>query len=209
MLQNRVNPEGQIIKTSARGAWMGNRGQLHDSGQQVLRQFKLKAWLICLLEFKDRKRPVMAPNRYTELFFLDEATAYAAGHRPCFECRRADYERFKSYWIKRNPENGFNEKTSIKLIDAILQSERINANGDKLTYEDKIANLPDGTFIRLQNEGYLLYKQQVYRWTPFGYEAGKSFSGAERVTVLTPKSTVNAFKAGLLPQMNLRNQLQI
>jgi hypothetical protein len=95
------------------------------------------------------------------------------------------------------------------LIDAILQSERINANGDKLTYEDKIANLPDGTFIRLQNEGYLLYKQQVYRWTPFGYEAGKSFSGAERVTVLTPKSTVNAFKAGLLPQMNLRNQLQI
>src|ERR1700760_1777025 len=104
MLQNRVDPEGNIIRTSARGSWMGNRGIIHDEQQNVLRAFKLKAWITCVLAFKGRKRPVMAPNRYTELFFLDEATAFSAGHRPCFECRRQDAGRFKSLWIKANPE---------------------------------------------------------------------------------------------------------
>ncbi|MEO8821838.1 MAG: hypothetical protein ABI267_08810 [Ginsengibacter sp.] len=96
MLQNRVDPFGNIIKTTARGSWMGNRGILHNDQQQVLRPFKLKAWITCKLEFNGRKRPVMAPHRYTGLFFLDEATSFAAGHRPCFECRRQDYHKFKT-----------------------------------------------------------------------------------------------------------------
>src|ERR1700743_3660322 len=102
MLQNRVDPQGNIIKTTARGAWMGNRGQLHNEQRQIVRPFKLKAWLTCLLQFNGRKREVMSPQRYTELFFLDEATAFAAGHRPCFECRRKDYDLFKSFWLQGN-----------------------------------------------------------------------------------------------------------
>ena len=128
MLQNRVDPFGQIIKTTAKGAWMGNRGILHNDEQQVLRPFKLKAWLTCNLQFRGRKRQVMAPNRYTELFFMDEATSFAAGHRPCFECRRIDYNHFKTLWLKGNPEYEFNEKTSIQKIDAILHQERMDKN---------------------------------------------------------------------------------
>src|SRR3978361_1384995 len=116
MLQNRVDPFGNIINTSARGALMGNRGLLHNDKQTLVRTFKLKAWITCKLEFKERKRTVMAPNQYTELFFLDEATSFAAGHRPCFECRREDYNRFKTNWLKGNPEYSFNGKTSIKEI---------------------------------------------------------------------------------------------
>ncbi len=149
MLQNRVDPKGNIIKTTARGNWMGNRGQLHDKGKDIKRPFKLKAWLICVLEFKDRKRQVMSPNLYTELFFLDEATAFAAGHRPCFECRRKNYDHFKSCWLKGNPEYGFNKDTSIQAIDNILHKERIDPNGDKVTFLEKLNNLPHGTFILL------------------------------------------------------------
>src|ERR1700744_1539959 len=147
MLQNRVDPSGNIITTSARGAWMGNRGQLHDEHQHILRPFKLKAWLICLLRFKDRQRQVMAPNRYTELFFLDEATAFAAGHRPCFECRRKDYNRFKAFWITGNRKPGFDLNTSINEIDKLLHKERIGRKGEKITYKEKVKNLPDGVFI--------------------------------------------------------------
>lgn len=196
MLQNRVDPSGNIISTSARGTWMGNRGQLHNAGKHILRPFKLKAWIICLLKFKDRHRQVMTPNLYTELFFMDEATAFAAGHRPCFECRKEDYNRFKSSWIKGNPEYGFNEKTSIREIDTIIHTERIDRNGNKVTFEADINELPDGTFILIEGEPYLLKGQEIYHWTPFGYGEGIPLPVTEKVTVLTPKSTINAFRAG-------------
>ncbi|HEV2353312.1 MAG TPA: hypothetical protein VGR89_03670 [Puia sp.] len=102
MLQNRVDPRGSLIKTTARGAWMGNRGVIHDGQRNIIRPWKLKAWLTCQLVFKDRHRQVMAPDRYTELFFLDEATAFSAGHRPCAECRRSAFNRFKMAWIVAN-----------------------------------------------------------------------------------------------------------
>ena len=108
-MQNRVNPYGKIIETEARGAWMGNRGLLHNENKEIVRPYKLKAWITCLLQFKGRQREIMSPNRYTELFFLDEATALAAGHRPCFECRKEDYNKFKSLWIKGNPGCNFSE----------------------------------------------------------------------------------------------------
>jgi len=201
MLQNRVDPSGNIISTSARGAWMGNRGQLHDAGKHILRPFKLKAWLICLLEFKERHRQVMAPNLYTELFFMDEATAFAAGHRPCFECRREAYNRFKSLWIKGNPEYGFNEKTSIREIDEIIHSERIDREGNKVTFEATISELPNGAFIQFDNQPYLLMGQYIYHWTPFGYDEGIPLPDLKKVTVLTPGSTINAFRAGYHPQI--------
>lgn len=203
MLQNRVDPSGNIISTSARGAWMGNRGQLHNDGKHILKPFKLKAWLICLLEFKGRHRQVMAPNLYTELFFMDEATAFAAGHRPCFECRREAYDRFKSLWIKGNPEYGFNKKTSIRDIDEIIHNERIDRKGNKVTFEAAINELPDGTFIQLDNHPYLLMGQRIYHWTPFGYDKGIPLPDLEKVTVLTPGSTINAFRAGYHPQIKI------
>lgn len=203
MLQNRVDPAGNLIKTKARGAWMGNRGLIHNPKQEVLRPFRLKAWITCLLEFKDRKRPVMAPNQYTELFFMDEATAYAAGHRPCFECRRADYNIFKDFWLKGNPGYGYDFKTSIQKIDDIMHAERITADKTKVTYEDNPGDLPDGTFILYNNEPYLLTGGLMYLWSPFGYGEGTSLPDVSKIEVLTPKSVVNAFRAGLRPQLGL------
>jgi hypothetical protein len=201
MLPNRVDPWGNIIKTSARGSWMGNRGVLHDEHQNILYPFKLKAWLICLLEFNGRQRQVMAPRRYTELFFLDEATAFSAGHRPCFECRRKDFNQFKACWVKGNPEYGFNEKTSIQKIDEILHQERIDRNGSKISYAGDIKNLPDGSFVIYDDKPALIANALIFPWSPFGYEKGIVLPRAEKVTVLTPRSVVNAFRAGYLPQM--------
>lgn len=201
MLQNRVNPQGNIIKTSARGAWLGNRGQLHGGGKTILRPFKHQAWIICLLQFKERHRQVMSPNLWTELFFLDEATAFAAGHRPCFECRREAANRFKAAWLKGNPEYGFDFKTAIGKIDEIIHAERIDRRGNKITFEADPGQLPDGTFIQLQNEAYLLKEETLYHWTPFGYEKGIPLPALTTVTVLTPNSTVKAFRAGYQSQM--------
>ena len=204
MLQNRVDPWGNIIKTSARGSWMGNRGLLHDEHQNLRRPFKLQAWLICLLEFKGRKRPVMAPRQYTELFFMDEATAFSAGHRPCFECRRKDYDQFKKLWIKANPEYGFNEKTSIRKIDEILHRERIDHTGLKITYTGTLKDLPDGTFVIYTDQPAVVVGLSVYPWTPFGYGKGVMLPEEEKLTVLTPKSVVNTFRAGYVPQIAVK-----
>ncbi len=201
MLQNRVNPFGDIVKTEARGAWMGNRGVIHNHQQELVKPFKLKAWLICKLEFKGRKRPVMAPNQYTELFFMDEATAFAAGHRPCCECRRADYDKFKSLWLKANPEYGFNLKTSIQQIDEILHQERVGAAKEKVTFEASPNDLPNGSFIALNQNAYLIWDGLMYLWSPFGYEKGIMISEGGKVQVLTPKSVVKTFAAGYVPQV--------
>ena len=140
-MQNRVNPFGQIIDTKARGSWMGNRGRIHNEKKAIIYPYKLPAWLTCKLNFKGRKRQIMAPNSYTELFFLDEATAFAAGHRPCFECRREDFNRFKKLWIEANPQYQFSNKTSIREIDKILHADRINTDGTKKMYQEHLSNL--------------------------------------------------------------------
>ena len=203
MLQNRVDPQGNIIKTSARGAWLGNRGQLHGDTRTILRPFKLKAWLICVLEFKNRHRQVMAPNLYTELFFFDEATAFAAGHRPCFECRRDDANRFKAAWLKGNPEYGFDHKVLIGKIDEIIHQERIDKKGRKVTFEAAIEDLPDGVFVQMNGESFLFGNRMTWHWTPFGYEQSAPLQASAKVTVLTPRSVVNAFRSGYRPQMGI------
>jgi len=201
MLQNRVDPEGNLIRTSARGAWMGNRGILHDEHRNVLRAFRLKAWITCVLEFRGRKRSVMAPNRYTELFFLDEATAFSAGHRPCFECRRQDALRFKSYWLKGNPEYGFDERTPVGEIDKILHRERIDRKGKKVIHKEDIRDLPDGSFILWQGRPALVAGEKLYPWSPSGYAHPITRPDPGPVEVLTPASIVQAFRAGYAPQM--------
>ena len=206
MLQNRVDPQGNLIKTNARGSWMGNRGILHDDEQHILHRFKLKAWLICLLEFNGRKRQVMAPHRYTELFFLDEATAFSAGHRPCFECRRKDFARYKSFWLQGNPEYGFDERTSIQKIDDILHRERIDRKGAKISHEETLKELPNGAFLLYNDKPFVLMDTLIYPWTPFGYDKGISLPDRAKVMVLTPKSTINAFRAGYIPDIAVRMQ---
>ncbi|KAA2242962.1 hypothetical protein F0L74_10600 [Chitinophaga agrisoli] len=201
MLQNRIDPWGNIIYTPARGAWMGNRGILHDERKTILRPFLLKAWITCKLSFNGRKRQVMMPHRYTELFFLDEATAFAAGHRPCFECRRQDHNRFKAHWLKGNPEYGFNDRTSIQEVDKLLHTERIGRDRSKITFTTAADELPDGAMILLNGNAQLVYGQSLHQWTPFGYEKTAHLPAGSHVTVLTPRSVINAFKAGYIPQM--------
>lgn len=201
-MQNRVDPYGNIIDTRARGAWMGNRGVIHNADKKIVRPFKLKAWLICKLEFKGRKRVVMTPNNYTELFFFDEATAFAAGHRPCFECRREDYNRFKSLWIQGNPEYQFADSVSIQEIDKILHQERRNVDGSKGTYEEEAGRLPDGSFISYEDKAHLVFGGKMYLWTPFGYEEGRALVEG-KVEVLTPRSVVNVFLRGYGPQIKM------
>jgi hypothetical protein len=197
MLQNRVDPFGHLIRTSARGAWMGNRGLLHDEHQEIRRPFKLKAWITCKLEFKGWHRKVMTPNRYTELFFLDEATAFSAGHRPCFECRREDALAFRRAWTRGNPEYGFDEKTAIGKIDDILHNERMQG-----AHEESNDHIPDGVFLLWQGDPYVFRRSQIARWTPFGYDTPVDKPQTEKITLLTPGSIVNAYRAGYVPQMN-------
>ncbi|HWB94653.1 MAG TPA: hypothetical protein VG605_22510 [Puia sp.] len=205
MLQNRVDPLGNIIRTSARGAWMGNRGLLHDEHQHVLRSWRLKAWLICVLDFKGRRRKVMSPNRYTELFFLDEATAFAAGHRPCFECRREAANRFKALWVEGNPDFHFTEATSIDGIDAVLHQERMDRKGNKVTFSADVSGLPKGVFVMYEGRPHLVADGALHPWTPFGYEAALALP-AGQMEVLTPRSTVNAFRMGYAPQIRIKDR---
>lgn len=143
----------------------------------------------------------MSPNRWTELFFLDEATAFAAGHRPCFECRREDAGKFKTFWLKGNPEYAFDKKTSIQKIDEIMHGERIDRQGSKVVFEEDVHSLPNGCFV-LHNDGpFLVLNKMLLPWSPSGYLQGIPFPQVGKVSVLTPKSVVNAFRAGYLPEM--------
>jgi hypothetical protein len=201
MLQNRVNPLGHIIKTPEHGKWLGNRGVIHNEDKEIVRPYKVKAWIICELEFRGRHREVMTPNRWTELFFFDEATAFSAGHRPCFQCRYKAHILFKEMWLKGNPQFGYNMKTPVSEIDAIIQHERMADDKSKQTYEASLEGLPNGTFVLFDNEPHLINAGKLHRWSPAGYAQPINFPEIEKITVLTPQSIVNAFTTGYTPQM--------
>lgn len=189
-LQNRVQPDGSIIAHPARGAFMGNRGILHDDQQTLGRQrWRHKAWVTCLLRFKGRKRALMTPNKYTELFFLDEAVAFAAGHRPCGECRRAAFNRFRE-------AAGVTGKISD--YDQCLHAARaIPRTYGQVRHEDDIRNLPDGVFI-LDQDGcpHLIHDAALVRYKTMSYGAITRKPATGRVTVLTPEPLVQAIRAG-------------
>ena len=146
-LQNRVTPWGEIVSRPERGLFMGNRGCLHDGGRRVVKTWARLPWVTCLLQFKGRHRTLMAPNRYTELFFLDEATALAAGHRPCATCRRDDYNAFKTLWLSANADVASNTNGTIEEIDRRLHAERVDASGRKCTWSARLDELPDGSMV--------------------------------------------------------------
>ncbi len=198
--QNRVDPWGNLAATSARGTLMGNRGNLHDKGKQILRKFQTKRWIACKLSFKDRHRTVMTPGPYTELFFLDEATAFAAGHRPCAECQRGRYDEFKESWLRANP--GFERPrmgtVRIEAIDEVIHRERYE-KGKKVTYRAALKDLPEGAFFSLDGEAYLVSAGGVYRWSFLGYTRADARNFPDEVDVLTPRSIVKTFERGFRP----------
>jgi hypothetical protein len=191
-LQNRVTPFGELIVTPARGTLMGKRGLLHDAERRIRRPFAVKRWIICVLEFKGRHRNVMSPGQYTELFFLDEATALAAGHRPCAECQRDRYETFRSRWApsaKRPP--------AADDMDAALQAERLDRRRGKRTYLERFSRLPAAAMVA-DDEGaaWLVREDTLRRWTPAGYTESRATRGDARLRVLTPRSIVRAIANG-------------
>jgi hypothetical protein len=166
--QNRVDPWGRFFRSSARGSFMGNRGgALHNEAREIVRQYTGQRWITCVLEFKGRSRKVMSPGLYTELFFLDEAVAFAAGHRPCAECRRSSFKAFVDAWQLSHPEP-LGSMVHASDIDAELHKARVGARAVKLTYEAALASLPNGCFVDVGGAAYLVWGDALFRFRPKG-----------------------------------------
>ena len=196
--RNRVSPLGEIIAVSGRGAWMGNRGRLHDSGEarQVVRNHQHKTWITCVLSFRGRRVPQWEPNRYTPLFFLDEAVAFAAGHRPCAECRHGAYITYRTLWA----ETHSGATPYAKDIDAQLHLER--AGGTK--HRAPWASLPDGVFVTTDRGPAVVVADDLAVWDhrDNNYRDTLSRPTIGTATVLTPPSTVTILRAGYPVQID-------
>lgn len=198
-LQNRVDPFGRITATPARGTMMGNRGILHDDQRTVRKTHAHQNWVTCALSFKGRKRPLMAPGRYTELFFLDEATSFAAGHRPCAECRRVHYNAFVAAW--QQAHGGAVEGRSMpQTIDRALHKARINRS-EKVTFDSPLDDLPDGTICSDGDTSVLIWQGRQHRWSFEGYMPQTTpLTGT--VHVLTPEPLIEVFRQGYRPEVH-------
>jgi hypothetical protein len=179
--QNRVTPLGELISTPERGLLYGNRGRLHDEHGNIRRQWQVKRWISCRLEFRGRYRVSgpMAPNRYTGLFFLDEATALAAGHRPCAECRNPDYRSFLALTSAVRAND----------LDELLHAERGHP------HESELDDLPDGAFVVFEGEPWLVLGSALLRWTPGGYSEQRPRFGG-RISVATPPTSLRVLASG-------------
>ncbi len=198
-LQNRVDPRSQLHAVSHRGTLMGNRGILHDDRQQITRNHGHQAWVTCLLDFRSRHRDPMPKREYTALFFLDEVTAFAAGHRPCGQCQHARYTDFVTAWQSVHGPKPDDEALP-KWIDRRLHAARIQ-RGHQVTYQAKTADLPDGTMILTADGPALWWQQKAYPWAFTGYT--DPVPTAPIVTVLTPAPVVAVFRSGFVPRTAL------
>ncbi|MCC7048056.1 MAG: hypothetical protein IT562_15195 [Alphaproteobacteria bacterium] len=198
--QNRVTPFGDILALPERGAWTGNRGCLHDDRSRLgTARWRSKAWLVCRLTFKDYHRQVMAPGRWTELFFLDETTALAAGHRPCAFCRRADFRRFAQ---AAAPAFGGNVP-SAPVLDARLHADRLDGRSKRL-HAMRLGDLPDGAMVVPpgRDDAWLVRRGALRRWTPGGYDGETTLDAGATVKTLTPPATLAALANGFTPQVD-------
>ena len=201
-LPNRVTPFGEIVAVPERGSFMGNRGRIHTEQRKLkTRHWDRKAWITCLLQFKGRHRQMMSPSTYTELFFLDEATAFAAGHRPCGECRRSDAKRFKNLWLEVNGRLLQGKTGTMSNMDEVLHSERIARDGTVRRWEARLSELPDGAMVLVDDPraAFLLQESSLYLWSPAGYVERKTVPSGRSVTVLTPPSVTRVLAAGYRP----------
>jgi len=196
-LQNRVAPDGSLHGAAARGLFMGNRGgRIHDPDTQTLtrRRWASKAWICCVTSFRDRHRSVWGRS-YTELFFLDEVTALAAGHRPCFECRRHDAIGFAEAWARCRGKPG---RARAAAMDAVLHGERTALAHQTLRFQQAIA-LPGGTIVALDNRPLAVRNGKLLPWSFDFYGAPVALPENARLTLLTPPSIVQALCAGYRP----------
>jgi len=196
-LQNRVDPFGELVAISARGTLFGNRGGRFHTNELTLtrRRWVSRAWICCVLDFKNRQRDVWG-RYYTELFFLDEVTALAAGHRPCFECRRRDAVAFAEAWqrsfqLSARPRAGD--------MDDVLHRERLDGRG-KRWHRRAIDDLPDGAFIALGEGAFAVRGSSLLQWMPTGYAARKRRPYGAMVEVLTPPAILAVLVAGYRPR---------
>jgi hypothetical protein len=188
-LQNRVTPLGELVAVPERGLVYGNRGCLHDERRRIRRSYAGRRWIACRLEFRGRHRSdPMQAGRYTGLFFLDEATAFAAGHRPCAECRREDYRRFLALW---------GGTPGADAIDARLHAERIDPGTKaRRLHRAPFDALPDGTFVLVARHAFLVLGRELLRWSPGGYEERRPRPPAGAALVVTPPSLRAVLAAG-------------
>jgi hypothetical protein len=199
--QNRVTPTGDIVAEPWRGSLMGNRGILHDpAGRLGTARWRHANWVCCVTEFRGRHREPMPPGEYTALFFWDEAASLAAGHRPCAQCRYADWQRFRTAWLAAGLPGG-----KAAEIDRVLHSARATRDRQQVTHGAQLQDLPDGVFLTRPDApraALLKWRGQLWRWSGAGYTgAGRANSGP--VTVLTPAPAVAAIRAGYVPAVNL------
>lgn len=200
-LQNRVDPTGKILAVPDRGTMMGNRGgRIHTRDRKLTRRrWASRAWIICVTRFKDRHRTLMQPNSYTELFFLDEATALAAGHRPCFECRRKDALAYAEAWAR---PLGLAERARANEMDAVLHAERVGTDKQHLTHEAGIGDLPDGVMVSINDAPHLVRGSRLLPWSFAGYGRGIARPSNGVVATLTPASTVRVLSEGYVPTIH-------
>jgi hypothetical protein len=199
-LQNRVTPLGELVADSARGLVYGNRGCLHDETGRIRRRFNGKRWIACRLQFRGwQRRPLLQPGRFTELFFVDEATALAAGHRPCALCRREDYVQLVNAWKELHPgEVGANA------IDAQLHSERVAyPTREQRHHEAPLDELPDGAFVLHEGAPCLVLGSHLLGWTPAGYVERMLRPVRRPALVITPPSLVSVLRDGWQPLVPL------
>jgi hypothetical protein len=196
-LQNRVSPFGELEAIPARGLFMGNRGGRFHTGAKTLtaRRWVSRQWICCVLDFRGRQRDVWG-RFYTELFFLDEPTALAAGHRPCFECRRKDAEAFAETWRKARK---LGTRPRAGEMDGVLHGERLRGRAKRL-HRRNINALPDGAFVALEGTAFAVRGNALLRWTPQGYEARTPRPRGIAVDVLTPPAILAVLSAGYQPR---------
>lgn len=224
-LQNRVTPFGEIVAVPERGTMMGNRGILYDASRRLRREWAGQAWICCLLEFRGQRGPVISPNHYTRLFFLDEPTALAAGHRPCAFCRRDDYKAFQTAWASGNTSLGHGPTPRAAQIDRALHGERLGPGAHKRLHRAELSALPDGVFVTpnvpprphadlivragpddlwlrrpadrqgRHLDALLFWRGALWRWSPGGYQEAGP-EEAGSILLLTPPSIVAALAAG-------------
>jgi hypothetical protein len=203
-LQNRVTPTGEIIACRERGTMMGNRGGALHAADRTLgqRRWISTQWICCLIDFRGRRRQVMAPGHYTELFFLDEATALASGHRPCFECRRQDAVRFAELWAASNGRTG---RARASEMDRELHAQRLGENGAKRIHPWPAPDLPEGTFVLSPASGApaLVTATSLLPWSPAGYAPALARPRSGTLRVLTPPAIVGVLAAGYRPVLHV------
>lgn len=191
--QNRVTPFSRIIATPARGTLMGNRGCLHNEQGQIRRSHRGKRWILCLLDFKGRRRTIMAPGQYTELFFLDEATGLAAGHRPCAECQRPRYDLFAQAWTAAHGQA--TRPTAVEM-DRVLHGQRTGQDTAHEVVAD-LHSLPDGVFVTPDDiNAYLWWQGRLLFWQPDGYQPVQRALWSDGLKYITPPATVRVLAAG-------------